>query len=98
MATRIYGILLMVTIVTGIVFYFFKENVSEDTLWVILILLSIFFVASIHGIVAHTLNPQLKGGLIMYPVFMGILYALLFFLYSFLIVPLFFLVFFMIKY
>lgn len=90
MARRIYWVLLIATVITGIIFYFYREDIIEESLFVILLILSITFVASIHGIIAHTLNPSLKGGLIAYPVFMGILFSILFFLYIFLITPMFF--------
>jgi hypothetical protein len=43
----------------------------------------------VHGTIAHTLNPQLKGGLIAYPILMGILFAVLLFICLFFIMPLF---------
>jgi hypothetical protein len=45
-------------------------------------------VASIHGILAHSLQPNIKGNLIFYPVLMGILFGVLSAIYFLFIMPL----------
>lgn len=90
MARRIYWILLITTILVGGIFYLFKDNFIPNRLIWLLFFLSMMLVTSVHGIIAHTLNPQLKGGLITYPVLMGILFAVIILIYIFFILPLFF--------
>ena len=51
--------------------------------------LFLLLVTSIHGIIAHSLNPQQKGNFIFYPVLMGVLFGILAAIYFFLIMPLF---------
>jgi|688.fasta_scaffold138903_2 hypothetical protein len=89
MARRIYWILFFVSIITGVIFYFLREDFPANKLLIILFIISMLWITSVHGIIAHSLNPQLKGGLIGYPILMGILFAVLFFICVFLIMPLF---------
>jgi hypothetical protein len=89
MAKRIYWILLILSIVSGFIFYFFKENISQDALLIIIFFLSLIFATSVHGIISHSLKPELKGGLIVYPLLMGVLFSVLLFICIFLIIPMF---------
>jgi hypothetical protein len=89
MTRKIYWIILSVSIITGVIVYFLRENIPADSLLIILFLDSMLLITGVHGIIAHILNPQLKGGLIGYPILMGVLFAVLFFICVFLIIPLF---------
>jgi hypothetical protein len=89
MARKIYWILLIITVISGIIFYLMKEYVVSNILLGVLFFLSMLLVSSVHGIIAHSLNPELKGGLIAYPLLMGILFAFLFFICVFFVIPLF---------
>jgi hypothetical protein len=90
MSKRIYSVVLVLSIIGLLVLYFVRENIGVNGMLGILFLFSMVFVTSIHGIVAHSINPQLKGGLIVYPVLMGVLFALLFFICVFVILPLYY--------
>jgi hypothetical protein len=89
MARRIYWILFFVSIITGVIFYILRNNISANKLLFILFIIFMLLITSVHGTIAHTLNPQLKGGLIAYPILMGILFAVLLFICLFFIMPLF---------
>ncbi len=89
MLRRIYWIALILTLITGLLLYLFKANIETKILLWLLFFLSMILISSIHGIIAHSINPELKGGLIVYPILMGILFAVLFFICLFLIMPLF---------
>lgn len=89
MAKRIYSILIIVML--GIGFYLFGLRESLSTVFLIIASGTIFTLLSmgIHGIIAHSLNPKAKGGIILYPLLMGALWAFLFFLFVFFILPIF---------
>ena len=89
MAKRIYGIILIISIIIGASVFSYKEIIPVSILLVVLFCLFTMFVTSIHGIIAHSLDPHLKGGLIAYPLLMGALFAVLFFICFFFIIPLF---------
>ena len=90
MAKRIYWILLIISIIIGAIVFSYKEIIPIYLLLVVLFCLFTMIVSSIHGIIAHSLDPRLKGGLIAYPLLMGALFAVLFFICFFFIIPLFF--------
>ena len=58
----------------------------STAVWIVTIAYTLL-VACIHGVVAHSLTSQQKGNLIIYPVFMGILFGVLVFIYLFLLLP-----------
>jgi hypothetical protein len=89
MAKRIYGILIIVML--GVGFYLFSLRESLATVFLIIASGTIFTLLSmgVHGIIAHMLNPKAKGGIILYPFLMGALWAFLFFLFVFFILPIF---------
>lgn len=89
MARRIYWIILILSIVAGVALYFNRESFSQGALLALLFLASTVMVASVHGIIAHSLSLKFKGGLIAYPVMMGVVFAVLFFICVFFILPLF---------
>lgn len=90
MLRRIYTILLVLALIAGFILYFFKDNVSANTMMGILFFLSMLFIASVHGIIAHSIRVELKGRMIVYPVLMGILFGILFFFFVFVVIPWFF--------
>ena len=89
MARRVYGILIVIALGLGFYIYTLRELHSN----VLMIITSglIFTVLSmgVHGIIAHSLNPKAKGGILLYPLLMGVLWAFLFFLFVFFILPIF---------
>lgn len=89
MAKRIYTLLVLISVILGAYVYLIKEAHSKNFLIVITSLVFLLFSAGIHGVLAHSLKPSIKRGLIGYPIFMGVLWALLFFLFVFFIIPIF---------
>jgi hypothetical protein len=47
------------------------------------------FSVGIQGLIVYSLNPAAKGGILAYPLLMGLLWAVLFFLFVFIVVPMF---------
>lgn len=50
-------------------------------------LIYVAMIGSVHGLVAHSLSPRQKRSQIVYPVFMGALYALMAYIYFYLVLP-----------
>lgn len=50
-------------------------------------LIYVVVMGSVHGVLAHSLSPRQKRSQIVYPVFMGALYALLAYIYFYLVLP-----------
>jgi hypothetical protein len=89
MAKRIYWIILILSFVAGAALYFGKDSFSPNTLLALFFLSSMIMIISVHGIIAHSISLKVKGGLIVYPILMGVLFAVLFFICIFFILPLF---------
>ncbi|WP_111707709.1 hypothetical protein [Lutibacter citreus] len=89
MARRIYLILIIISMLLGWYLFMFKETHSTTFLLVITSLIFLLFSAGIHGLLAHSLKPNIKGDIIGYPIVMGIIWAVLFFLFTFFILPVF---------
>ncbi|MBD0850192.1 hypothetical protein [Maribacter arenosus] len=89
MARRVYGILIVIAL--GLGFYIYTLRESHSNVFMIITSGFIFTVLSmgVHGIIAHSLNPKAKGGILLYPLLMGVLWAFLFFLFVFFILPIF---------
>ncbi|MBD1259753.1 hypothetical protein HZY62_04075 [Maribacter polysiphoniae] len=89
MAKKIYSILLLVSF--GLGYYLYSVRESHSNVFLIVTSGVVFTLLSmgIHGLVAHSLNPNVKGGIILYPILMGVLWAFLFFLFVFFVLPLF---------
>jgi len=88
MAKKIYSILGFVALAIMIYLVSNPQRLSHRSLiWITTILYAVA-VGCIHGIVAHSLNAKQKGSLMLYPVFMGILFGVLAFIYIFIILPL----------
>ena len=89
MAGRIYSILIAISLGLGIYLYTIKETHSKVFLIVISSLIFTLLSMGIHGLLAHSIPPKQKGGILTYPLFMGVLWAVLFFLFVFFIIPIF---------
>ncbi len=89
MARRVYGILIVIAL--GLGFYIYGLRESHSNVFMIITSGLIFTILSVgvHGIIAHSLNPKAKGGILLYPLLMGVLWAFLFFLFVFFILPIF---------
>jgi hypothetical protein len=88
MANRLYKVLGIVSLL-ALIFVLMNRGkiVFEGLMWLVSILFMLI-VASIHGILAHSLQPNIKGNLIFYPVLMGILFGVLSAIYFLFIMPL----------
>ena len=89
MARRIYLIIMIISLALGIYLYTTKD--SHTTLLLVSVSSLFFFLFSIgiHGLLAHSIKPSDKGTYIVYPILMGALWAVLFGVFLFLILPLF---------
>ncbi len=83
MARRIYNILIAVALGLGVYLYSIKEAHSKVFLIVTSAMIFTFLSVGIHGLIEHSLNPNAKGGILTYPLLMGVLWAVLFFLFGF---------------
>ncbi|WP_298366790.1 hypothetical protein [uncultured Lutibacter sp.] len=87
MARRIYQLLLGLSVIMGIVLFMVKESHSKVFLIVFASLIFLLFNTGIHGLIAHSIKPKYKGTLIAYPIIMGVIWTILFFLFVFLFLP-----------
>lgn len=87
MTRWIFRILIIASILIGVYLYIIRETQSSRLLiiWSSIIFLILSF--GIHGLIAHSMRPKSKGDLIAYPLLMWILWAVLFFLFVFFIIP-----------
>ncbi|QXP58306.1 hypothetical protein [Olleya sp. HaHaR_3_96] len=87
MARRIYRILIVISLALG--YHLFTIKNTHTKTYVVIISSLIFMLLSIgiHGLIAHSLKPDVKGDIILYPILMGALWAVLFFLFVFFILP-----------
>ena len=88
---RIYWTMLIFAILLGIYFYgVAPENFGKDFLVVFILLPFLMFAGGVHGLIAHLAPPSLKGKgkSLFYPLIMGILFALMFIIYIFVVIPL----------
>ncbi|MRX63540.1 hypothetical protein [Maribacter luteus] len=89
MSKRVYSILIIVALGLGFYLYGIRETQTNVFLIISSGLIFTFLSMGIHGLIAHSLNPKVKGGIILYPLLMGVLWAFLFFLFVFFILPIF---------
>lgn len=89
MARRIFSIIIAIALGLGFYLNFTKEDHSKSflivTAGIIFTLLSI----GVQGLIAHSLDSKAKGHIILYPLLMGVLWAVMFFLFVFLVMPMF---------
>ena len=89
MARRIYSILIVIALGVGFYLYSIRETHSQIFLIFAAGIIFTFLSMGIHGLIAHSLNPKAKGGILLYPLLMGALWAFMFFLFVFFILPIF---------
>lgn len=89
MARRIYGIVIAVALGLGFYLNSIKDTHSKIFLIVTAGIIFTLFSIGVHGSIAHSLNPEAKGGILLYPLLMGALWAFMFFLFVFFILPIF---------
>lgn len=90
-ARRIYWAILALSIIVGVYFYgIVPHKYSSDFLVIFALVPFLMFSGAVHGLISHLLKPSVKakGGSILYPLIMGIVFVLLFFIHVFIILPL----------
>lgn len=88
MVNKVYRMIGIISILSLIVVIIFRNKILfEGLMWIVSVLFMLL-VASIHGIIAHTVRPSQKGSLIFYPILMGILFGIITAIYFFVIMPL----------
>ena len=89
MERRIYRILIVISLVLGVYLFTIKDSHSVLFLSVVLGLIFFLFSGGIHGLLAHSINPKLKGYTIAYPLIMGLFWVLLLMILIFFVLPMF---------
>lgn len=87
MSRRIFRIIIAVAIALGIYFFVSKESHSKSFLIIVSSLNFLLFSLGVHGLIAHSLRPKSKGDLIVFPLLMWVLWAVLFLVFVFFIIP-----------
>lgn len=88
MSRRIFRIVIAISIVLWIVLFITKESLSKSLLISFATLNFLVFSFGIHGLIAHSIRPpNTKGELITFPLLMWVLWAIMFLLFVFLIIP-----------
>ncbi len=86
---RIYWFTLALSLLVGVYFYGLGPGRFESGFLLYFAVVPFFlFTGSVHGLIAHTISPTTKTGMMIYPLIMGVLYASLFFIHLFILVPL----------
>lgn len=88
MARRIFRIIIALSIIAGVLLFSFREGQSASFTIVASTLVFLFFSFGLHGLIAHSLHPKFKGNIIVYPIWMWALWAVLFLLFVFILIPL----------
>jgi len=87
MARRIFRIVIAISIILGIYFFISKDDHSKVFSIIMSSLTFLLFSLGIHGLIAHSLRPESKGNIIVYPILMWTLWAILFLLFVFFVIP-----------
>jgi hypothetical protein len=87
MARRIFRIVMAVAIAIAIYLYLSREAHTAVFSIVASSLAFLLFSFGVHGLIAHSLHPKFKGNIIVYPIWMWALWAILFLLFVFLLIP-----------
>ncbi|MFD2914607.1 hypothetical protein [Psychroserpens luteus] len=87
MSRRLFRIVIVIAVALGIYLFIAKESYSKSFLIIVSTLNFLLFSFGIHGLIAHSLRPKTKGDLITFPLLMWVLWAILFMVFVFLILP-----------
>lgn len=87
MSRRIFRIVIVIAIAFGIYFFVAKESFSKSFLIIAASIDFLILSLGIHGLIAHSLRPKSKGELITFPLLMWVLWAVLFLLFVFFVIP-----------
>tara|TARA_R110000765_G_scaffold71846_2_gene139446 strand:- start:343 stop:636 length:294 start_codon:yes stop_codon:yes gene_type:complete len=89
MSRRIFRIVIVIAIALGIFLFVGKESYSKNFLIIVSSLDFLLLSLGIHGLIAHSLSPKSKGELITFPLLMWVLWAVLFLVFVFFVLPIF---------
>ncbi|MEJ2584063.1 MAG: hypothetical protein P8Z38_03140 [Robiginitalea sp.] len=89
MARRIFRIIMALSVLAGVLLYSFREGQSPSFMIVASTFAFLALSLGVHGLIAHSLHPRFKGDIIVYPIWMWALWAVLFLLFVFFLIPLF---------
>ena len=96
MNRRIFRIVIVCAIVIGLYLFMVKESHTKSFLIISSSITFLIFSFGIHGLIAHSLRPPTsKGQLITYPLLMWLLWAVMFLLFVFVVIPVYYPDFFM---
>jgi len=87
MARRIFAIIILVTLVFGLFLFLNQEDYSTRFLMLASSIAFLVMSLGIHGLIAFSLRPEFKGQIIFYPVWMWALWAVLFLIFVFFLLP-----------
>ena len=87
MAKRIYTIIAVIALVILIYLLVNPHSILPKTLLVVVSFFYAVLVGSVHGVLAYSLSSKQKGTTFLYPVMMGMSFAVFIFIYIYLIVP-----------
>ena len=82
-----FRIVIVIAIALGIYLFVAKESFSKSFLIIALSIDFLILSLGIHGLIAHSLRPKSKGELITFPLLMWVLWAVLFLLFVFFVIP-----------
>jgi len=88
MSRRVFRIVIAIAIVIWIFLFIAKDSFSKSVLISVSALTFLVFSFGIQGLIAHSIRPpNTKGELITFPLLMWVLWAILFLVFVFLIIP-----------
>ncbi len=88
MTRRVYRIVIAIAIVLWICLFIAKKSHSKSFLIIASTFTFLVFSFGIHGLIAHSIRPpDSKGELITFPLLMWIIWALMFLVFVFVIIP-----------
>lgn len=89
MARRVYWILFYLSLIVGVLLFKAKQTIGSEMLLLLVFAVATILITSIHGIIVLRLNPDIKKGVITYPVLMGLLFAAILAIIVFIVLPFF---------
>ena len=87
MTRRIFRIVIVIAIALGIFLFIGKESFPKSFLIITSSFIFLLFSFGVQGLIAHSLRPTSKGELITFPLLMWVLWALMFLVFVFLVIP-----------
>lgn len=90
MARRIYIVVLLFSLILYVLLILAKQKFPPNFLVTFSLIPFLLFVAGVDGIIARSVRPEVKGGLILYSLLLGMLFVTFLFIHVFLIIPIFY--------